>query len=266
MPILGLNTALRRVVSSVGRALRLHRRCREFEPLTTHHRNSKGTPQGVPFFIAQSRVSRYLICMIKHPIFLLRHGQTEWNLEGRLQGRLDSPLTQKGQAQAVLQRDILAPILETFPSIDFHASPLGRAWDTARSAAGDHSVQKNDLLMEVSAGSWEGRLRADIVAERGGSAAEEDMFDLFLSAPDGEGAEALDARCRSYLSALTGPTVIVSHGVVSAFLRGLLRGLELPDIARLSHNQGVVFALNDGAEVMLQSRADAASYLADIRA
>jgi broad specificity phosphatase PhoE len=204
--------------------------------------------------------------MIKHPIFLLRHGQTEWNLEGRLQGRLDSPLTERGRAQALMQRDILQPVFGAYPRIGIHASPLGRAWDTAQCAATGHGVQANDLLMEVSAGSWEGRLRADIVAERGGSAAEEDMFDLFLSAPDGEGAKALDARCRTYLSGLTGPTVIVSHGVVSAFLRGLLRGLALSDIARLSHNQGVVFAIHDGTETMLQSRADAECYLVRIRA
>jgi probable phosphoglycerate mutase len=204
--------------------------------------------------------------MIKHPIFLLRHGQTEWNLEGRLQGQLDSPLTPKGRMQALLQREILKPVFATFPQINFQASPLGRAWDTAVTAADGYSVHKNDLLKEVSAGSWEGRLRSDIVAERGGSAAEEDMFDLFLSAPDGEGAKALEKRCRSALSALSGPTVIVSHGVVSAFLRGLVRGLDLPDIARLSHNQGVVFALHNGAETMLEARADAELYLASIRA
>ena len=203
--------------------------------------------------------------MIDHPIFLLRHGQTQWNLEGRLQGRLDSPLTEKGQAQALSQRDILRPVFDCFAQINVHASPLGRAWDTAICAAGDHAVVAKESLVEVSAGSWEGRLRAEIVAERGGSAAEEDMFDLFLSAPDGEGAKALDARCRSYLNALTGPTVIVSHGVVSAFLRGLLRGLDLADIARLSHHQGVVFALHKGVETLLQTPAEAEHYLASIR-
>lgn len=204
--------------------------------------------------------------MIEYPIFLLRHGQTEWNLEGRLQGRLDSPLTAKGQSQALLQREILKPVFARFPRIEFQASPLGRAWDTAMVAADGYPVRQNDLLKEVSAGGWEGRLRSDIVAERGGSAAEEDMFDLFLSAPDGEGAETLEARCRSALNALTGPTIIVSHGVVSAFVRGLLCGLDLPDIAQLSHNQGVVFALNNGAEVMLETGADAEQYLARIRA
>jgi probable phosphoglycerate mutase len=183
-----------------------------------------------------------------------------------MQGQLDSPLTVKGQTQAMLQRDILKPVFADFPQIDVQASPLGRAWDTAVTAANGYPVHQNDLLKEVSAGSWEGRLRIDIVAEQGGSAAEEDMFDLFLSAPDGEGAAALEARCRTALSALTGPTVIVSHGVVSAFLRGLVCGLDLPDIARLSHNQGVVFALNNGSETMLETRADAEQYLARIRA
>ncbi|MBU2936281.1 MULTISPECIES: histidine phosphatase family protein [Pacificibacter] len=204
--------------------------------------------------------------MIKHPIFLLRHGQTEWNLEGRMQGQLDSPLTAKGWAQAQAQRDILKPVFAAFPQIDFQASPLGRAWDTAVTAADGHPVYQNDVLKEVFAGSWEGRLRADIVAERGGSAAEEDMFDLFLSAPDGEGAATLEQRCRNALNALNGPAVIVSHGVVSAFLRGLVRGLGIVDIARLSHNQGVVFALHNESETMLETRADAELYLASIRA
>lgn len=204
--------------------------------------------------------------MIKHPIFLLRHGQTEWNLEGRLQGRLDSPLTEKGQAQALAQRAILESILAAYPQISIHASPLARAWDTAVCAADGHTVEAVDALVEVSAGSWEGRLRADVVAERGGSAQEKDMFDLFLSAPDGEGAEALDLRCCRYLAGLTGPTVIVSHGVVSAFLRGLIRGLSMSEIAQLPHHQGVVFALSNGVETLLQNSADAETYLKDTRA
>jgi probable phosphoglycerate mutase len=204
--------------------------------------------------------------MIKHPSFLLRHGQTEWNLEGRLQGRLDSPLTEKGRSQALLQRDILKAVFAAYPQISIQSSPLERAHQTAITAAEGRDVVTHDLLMEVSAGRWEGRLRADIVAERGGSADEKDMFDLFLSAPDGEGAKALDARCRAYLSSVTGPTVIVSHGVVSAFMRGLIRGLSLTEIAQLSHLQGVVFALDAGQETVLSTCAEAEAYLASPRA
>ncbi len=121
-------------------------------------------------------------------LYLLRHGQTEWNVEGRLQGRLDSALTETGMAQAHAQRAILAPILAAHPGIAIHASPLGRAWRTASVVAEGRTVQAVDGLKEVFAGTWEGRLRAEVVAERGfGSAEEKDMFSLFLSAPNGEG-------------------------------------------------------------------------------
>ena len=119
-----------------------------------------------------------------------------------------------------------------------------------------------DGLKEVSAGTWEGRLRADVVAEQGGGSAEEkDMFTLFLTAPDGEGADALEARCRAYLASLTQPTVIVSHGVVSAFLRGLCCGLSLDDIAGLPHEQGVVTVLKGRQATVLRAPEGATAYL-----
>lgn len=196
-------------------------------------------------------------------LYLLRHGQTEWNVEGRLQGRLDSALTETGVAQAHAQRAILAPILAAHPGIAIHASPLGRAWRTASVVAEGRAVQAVDGLKEVFAGTWEGRLRAEVVAERGfGSAEEKDMFSLFLSAPNGEGGAALEARCRAYLASLTQPTVIISHGVVSAFLRGIICGLPLDEIAALPHAQGVVTVLSGGQARVLDTKEAAETYVA----
>ena len=196
------------------------------------------------------------------PIFLLRHGQTEWNREGRLQGHRDSALTETGIAQAEAQRNILAPILRHLPDIAIHASPLGRAWHTAQIAADGHPVTAKEALKEVSAGSWEGRLRADVVAEQGfGSAEEKDMFRLFLNAPGGEGEAALRQRCTAYLAGLTAPTVVVAHGVVSALLRGLLCDLTLEEIASLPHRQGVVTAVCAGQVESLCDPQTALGYL-----
>ncbi len=197
-------------------------------------------------------------------VFLLRHGQTEWNLEGRLQGHRDSALTARGRAQGEAQRAILAPILKALPDIAIHSSPLGRAFETAKIAADGHPVLAQDGLKEVSAGRWEGRLRAEIVAERGfGSADEKDMFALFLTAPDGEGEAALEARVRGYLASLTGPTVIVSHGVVSAFLRGVICNVPRAEVPLLPHTQGVVTALHEGQATELATPEAAAQFLSD---
>jgi probable phosphoglycerate mutase len=194
-------------------------------------------------------------------LFLLRHGRTEWNEEGRLQGHRDSPLTSLGLKQAAQQCAILKPILAQYPDIHVDASPLGRAWKTAEIALDGHAVTAQDAIKEVRAGAWEGRLRDEIAAEQGMSGREEDMFELFLNAPDGEGAKALEQRCRTYLASLTRPTVIVSHGVVSAFLRGVLQDMGIDQIAKLAHLQGVVTALKDGRETVLRSADDSEAYL-----
>jgi probable phosphoglycerate mutase len=196
------------------------------------------------------------------PLFILRHGRTQWNAEGRLQGHLDSPLTELGLEQAHQQHEILKPVLARFPHIHVDASPLGRAWQTAQIALGDHPFHPQDAIKEVRAGIWEGRLRDDIAKEQGMSGREEDMFELFLNAPDGENADVLEARCRSYLETLTVPTIIVSHGVVSAFLRGLLQNMSLEQIGKIEHLQGVVTVIENGTETVLRSEQDACSYLA----
>ena len=64
-------------------------------------------------------------------IFVLRHGQTEWNTVGRHQGRLDSPLTEIGREQALAQSRILANALAGRGDVQAHCSPQGRAFDTA---------------------------------------------------------------------------------------------------------------------------------------
>ena len=69
-----------------------------------------------------------------HELYLLRHGETEWNREGRIQGSQDSPLTARGRAQATAQADILAREVPQLWQLARYCSPLRRARDTARIA------------------------------------------------------------------------------------------------------------------------------------
>ncbi|SLN44362.1 Putative phosphoserine phosphatase 2 [Aquimixticola soesokkakensis] len=195
------------------------------------------------------------------PLYILRHGQTRWNVEGRMQGRKDSALTDLGRAQAAAQRDLLAPILAQHADIACFSSPLGRAATTAQIALAGRKVRLDPRIAEVSVGPWEGRLRAEVLAEglpalAGArvrpSASESAMFDLFLSAPEGEGFEATKARCKDFLAALQQPAVIVSHGVISAVLRGLACGLSRAGMARLAHHQGCVVEIIAGRERLIQ--------------
>ncbi len=64
-------------------------------------------------------------------IYLVRHGETEWNTQGRFQGGLDSPLTRNGREQARQFGLLLARVLDGSRNFAMHVSPLGRTCETA---------------------------------------------------------------------------------------------------------------------------------------
>jgi probable phosphoglycerate mutase len=102
-------------------------------------------------------------------IYLVRHGETEWNREGRIQGRLDSPLTASGREQARRAGRTLAALLEGGPPFLLLASPLGRAEASATlilAALGPIVGERrtDDRLGEGSWGRWNGLTRAEIAA------------------------------------------------------------------------------------------------------
>jgi len=178
-------------------------------------------------------------------LWILRHGETVWNVEGRLQGHLDSPLTEKGEAQARAQRQILARVLPG--PVPVLSSPSGRAWRTARIVAGGAglTVTQDPALREVSVGDWQGRRIADIRAGWPPDAAEDPHLWKF-DAPGGERLEQMAARLDALLGRLDGPTVLVTHGVTSRVLRCIVLGLCPTALSRLPGGQGVVHHLSGG--------------------
>ncbi|TCT17136.1 phosphoglycerate mutase [Natranaerovirga pectinivora] len=93
-------------------------------------------------------------------LYITRHGQTQWNLEGRLQGRKDSPLTKLGEDQAKW----LGEKLKEFEIDIIISSPSGRALKTAEILRGDRDIEiiQNSNLMEMDFGDWEGQLHSEI--------------------------------------------------------------------------------------------------------
>ncbi len=164
-------------------------------------------------------------------IYLLRHGQTGYNLERRIQGRCDSPLTSLGREQARAMGLKLADLIggEDFEII---ASPQDRAHQSAlivREAAGiSRPVITDARLQEVGAGSWEKHHFASICARDPLVEAEP----CFLSAwakhcTDGEGLDAAMERLWGWLRwAGNRNVVVVSHGVAGSLLRALYVGEE----------------------------------------
>jgi len=187
-------------------------------------------------------------------LYLLRHGQTEWNAAGRFQGQMNSDLTKVGQGHAAAQGRLLGPIFEQFPNIDIYGSPLGRVRETAQIALADHRREPilNDDLKEISVGDWEGCTKIDIEAGWPVIYNEsQTSLDLFLSAPKGETYDDMYERCHRFLSHLTGPSVVFSHGVTIRFLRKIACGLSYEELGQLDNQQGSIYMIRDGQETLL---------------
>jgi broad specificity phosphatase PhoE len=185
-------------------------------------------------------------------IYLIRHGQTEFNREGRYQGHCDSPLTALGRNQAARVGEMLRGLIGDPAPWRFVSSPLGRAVDTAqivRTAAGLPDLALDPRLREISMGSWDG-LTDEEIAAVSPDVAIASRFDLFFASPDGEGYGAFAARLGDWLEAVRTdgrPHVAITHGVASRVLRGLYLGVDRAEQARLPVPQDAVFRLKDGA-------------------
>ena len=153
-------------------------------------------------------------------MFVLRHGQTIWNLEGRH----NSALTNLGIEQAKRQGEILKQVGCAARNLKCFSSPLERASHTAAIAMQeiDGVVVHDRRLLEAKFGEWEGRnvseLQPDLIVDNPTDA---DPFGGYFKAPGGESFCEVKARVQSFLDAVSEPTIVVTHGVTGRVLRGV---------------------------------------------
>lgn len=168
-----------------------------------------------------------------HSVLLLRHGETEWNVIGRLQGHDDSPLSARGRAQAAT----LAAWASGRGVRRIVTSPLGRAQATAAciAAACGASVQTRSALAEMSFGTCAGLTLDQCEARFPGLRAERARDRWGHRWPDGECYPDLLARLAAWLDrepeALAGEGLaIVAHQAINRALLTMLTGCA-PDMA-----------------------------------
>ncbi len=174
-------------------------------------------------------------------LYLMRHGQTEWNAQGRMQGRLDSPLTPLGQAQA--RR--LAWLVRDLRGVARYASTAGRAQQTARIVFGGQDFRADERLHEIDIGDFTGRLWEELRATHPaifGSGG----LDWYDRAPGGEHFAGLEARVRAFLDDLTGPALIVTHGITLRMLRLVAMNLPLRRLPEMPVMQGALHLVSGG--------------------
>ena len=184
------------------------------------------------------------------PIYLVRHGETEWNLARRYQGWGDSPLTRRGVAQAEGIGRALAALPEAGEAA-IVASPLGRARRTAEiiraALPGPVLLSFDERLREVSIGAWDGLDRNEIVALQPGIFDGEGRYEWYFRTPDGETYDAFAGRIGAWLGeAAAGTRIVVAHGIVTRVVRGLYADLPRATALRLPVPQDRFWRLAEG--------------------
>lgn len=161
---------------------------------------------------------------------LIRHGQTDWNLEGRYQGQSDVPLNETGRAQARALAEKLAG--QSFDAA--YASDLSRARETAEivAAALHLPVTLEKRLREIHQGEWEGQLVDDIKARYADVWQQRAIDPASIRPPQGETVGEVAARVSAALEEISrahpqGSVLVVSHGLSLATVLCKARGIPV---------------------------------------
>ena len=191
------------------------------------------------------------------PLYMLRHGETAWNTERRMQGSKNSDLTARGRVQALAMGRTLRRELEHAPGPTiFLRSPLGRTRETSEIIGQELGLSSSDWredvrLAELSYGTWEGFSWAEIEIDHPTALADWRADPHGYCPPGGETHADLRRRCETMLAEIAAAhtrTVVVSHGVSGAVMRGLHLGLDARAMFVLEKPQDAFFRLLDGKE------------------
>ncbi len=188
-------------------------------------------------------------------IILVRHGETNWNREGRFQGQIDIPLNETGKKQASAAKEFLSGI--TFDKA--YSSSMSRPLETAQIILEDYSdigIQCTDELVEIGHGLWEGKLESEINDSWGDLLKEWQATPEEVQMPEGENIQAVwtravnywDVICNSLSSKET--ALVVAHDAVNKTILCHLLGLTPADIWMIKQGNGgvTIIDLSYGSE------------------
>lgn len=181
-------------------------------------------------------------------LYLIRHGETDWNARRLLQGRRDIPLNAVGQGQAVVSGTCLKWLLPDATTVDFIASPLGRTRQTMeiiRQQLGLDAAdyRTDERLVEINFGEWEG-LDWQQIAERQPEPYQARQADPLNFIPtDGENYPHVFERVGSLLNSLQRDTVLVAHAGVLRSCLALLTDVPHTEVPLLEIPQDQVLMI-----------------------
>ena len=190
-------------------------------------------------------------------LVFLRHGETAFNAENRLQGQLDIPLSARGRDQARAVGKALSARLPT--EIDrleetqaFVSSPLSRARETMEIARAEMGLdpagyRQDAALKELSFGAWQGLTWAEIAVRDRKGLAERQRNKWAFAPPGGESYAMLAERVSAWLASLTAEALVVSHGGVARVIMTLVAGLPAEIAIGTPITQGRALMMENGS-------------------
>jgi len=188
-------------------------------------------------------------------VYYVRHGETDWNAQGRLQGVRDVPLNDLGRRQSVHAGHILTDLFarngQDARSLQFVCSPLGRARQSMELV---RAVLKlplsgyaiDDRLREIAYGEWEGFTLSEMQARDLELFERRQAAKWTVAPPGGENYVAVQARMSDWYRELEADTVAVAHGGTARALMVALGFLTPDSAADLTIGQGCVYVFRDG--------------------
>jgi broad specificity phosphatase PhoE len=180
------------------------------------------------------------------PIIFVRHGETDWNRQGLIQGSVDTELNERGHAQSKAVAELFAFRKSEWRDFQIITSPQRRAFQTAEyilAALGKTLGGLEPRVRELGFGVWEGKpfweLKASPVYPTDAEAR------YYWRPEGGESYEDGVARVNEWRATLTRPTLVISHGAVGRCLMGAISGLGPADIVNLKTPQGAYCRLEN---------------------
>jgi broad specificity phosphatase PhoE len=189
-------------------------------------------------------------------LYYIRHGLTDWNQAGRLQGHRDTPINQTGRAQAERCGEILRELFVregrvVDQDLDYVSSPLSRARETMEIVRGKLGLSPagyalDARLAEIAFGEWEGLTYAEVMRRDSDivDAREADKWNF--TPPGGENYQMVAARVGAWYASLTHDTVAVAHGGTGRALVAYLGVAPREEAVHREIDQGVVYVFEDG--------------------
>ncbi len=185
-------------------------------------------------------------------LFFIRHGETAWNAEARLQGQQEIPLNTTGEKQAGDVGKLIASLPFIKDDMPYISSPMLRTCATMRRLRISAGLEPDrfttdDRLKEISFGRWEGLTWKEVrqADPKGAAGREADKWGYVP--PGGESYEMLLERVEPWLHSVTNSTVVVAHGGVARVLLVLAAGVSKLVAPKVDIWQGKILVLERGA-------------------